>query len=126
MEALRAPPVAGVPFHEFGVTPSERDLVKLMWFITSGIITHKGRRILVVIADDQDGLARRETILNHLKGMFGSDRRRVTFPSSEALRNEEYKDSENEKDKAKVPRHHRAIGLRHRHSPDLAVEFGLY
>ena len=101
LEARRALRKAGVPFHEFGVTPSERDLVKLMWFITSGIITHKGQRILVVIADDQDGLARRETILNHLKGMFGSDRRRVTFPSSEALRNEEYRDSENVKDKAK-------------------------
>ena len=101
LEARRALRKAGVPFHEFGVTPSERDLVKLMWFITCGIITYRGRRILVVIADDQDGLARRETILNHLKGMFGSDRRRVTFPSSEALRNEEYKNSENAKDRAK-------------------------
>ena len=100
LEARRALRKAGVPFHEFGVTPSERDLVKLMWFITCGIITYRGRRILVVIADDQDGLARRETILNHLKGMFGSDRRRVTFPSSEALRNEEYKNSENAKDRA--------------------------
>ena len=99
-EARRALRKAGVPFHEFGVTPSERDLVKLMWFITCGIITYRGR-LLVVIADDQDGLARRETILNHLKGMFGSDRRRVTFPSSEALRNEEYKNSENAKDRAK-------------------------
>src|SRR5437764_6631544 len=99
--AKRALRLHNLPFTEFGVTPNERDLVKLMWSIKSGTITHKGRRILVVIADDQDGLARRETILNHLKGMFGADRRRVTFPSSEALKNEEYRNADDEKVRAK-------------------------
>ena len=43
LEAKRALRANNMPFHEFGVTPNERDLVKLMWSITSGVIKYKGR-----------------------------------------------------------------------------------
>jgi hypothetical protein len=56
---------------------------------------------LVLLADDKDGIARRETILNHLKNVFSEDQRRVIFLSDRAIRNEEYRDSNDPKEQRK-------------------------
>jgi hypothetical protein len=101
LEARRALRKAKVAFEEFGITPNEYDLVKNLWSIASGILSHRGRRIRVVIADDKDGIAKHETILNHLKNGFGADSRQINFPSDRAYRNAEYKDSEDEKERKK-------------------------
>ena len=101
LEAKRAMKANNTAFYEFGVTQNEYDLVSHLWSIQSGIIQYKGRRIVVIIADDKDGLARRETILNHFKRGFGGDHRSITFPSDKAFRNASYKESENEKDRKK-------------------------
>ena len=66
LEAKRAMKANNTAFYEFGVTQNEYDLVSHLWSIQSGIIQYKGRRIVVIIADDKDGLARRETILKSL------------------------------------------------------------
>jgi hypothetical protein len=101
LEARRALRKAKVAFEEFGITPNEYDLVKNLWSIASGILSHRGRRIRVAIADDKDGIAKHETILNHLKNGFGADSRQINFPSDRAYRNAEYKDSEDEKERKK-------------------------
>ena len=89
-----------VPFHECAPS-TEQALVRVLWSIESGQINHKGSRVAVILADDQDGMWRRETIVNQLKSGFGADRRRVIWETPESLRNEERRTSGNERDKVK-------------------------
>ena len=66
-----------VPFHECSPT-TEAAFVKVLWSIEFGLITSKGRKPAVMLADDKDALFRRETA-NSMKAAFGSDRRSVSF-----------------------------------------------
>ncbi len=91
--------VENVPFHECSPT-TESALVKVLWGIESGLITSKGRKPAMMLADDKDALFRRETA-NQMKSGFGSDRRSVNLDSPEAMKNEDRKNSENEREKAK-------------------------
>src|SRR3954471_20101167 len=80
-----------VAFHEDAPT-TEAALVKVLWGIESGLITSKGRKPAVLLADDKDALFRRETA-NQMKSAFGTDRRNITFGSPEALKNEDRKNA---------------------------------
>jgi hypothetical protein len=89
-----------VPYHECSPT-TEGALVRVLWGIESGLITSKGRKKpQVLLADDKDALFRRETA-NQMKSAFGSDRRSVTFDTPEAMRNEDRKNSELDRERAR-------------------------
>ena len=91
--------VENVPFHECSPT-TESALVKVLWGIESGLITSKDRKPAVLLADDKDALFRRETA-NVMKSAFGSDRRSVNFDSNEAMKNEDRRNSDSERERAK-------------------------
>ena len=79
---------------------------KARWCACYGVsiavpIQHKGRKPAVMIADDHDGMWQRPTIANQMKAVFGSDRRCVVFETPEALKNEDRKNSEDAREKAR-------------------------
>jgi hypothetical protein len=86
-EAKKILRMLGIAFAE--VNPkTDNALVQVLWGFASGAVLVKGRRVVVIIVDDVDALARNETPSNLMKSAFGAERK-IIFETPAALRNEQ-------------------------------------